>query len=84
MLTRQGLKGEQYNWTSSVFYFGYLIWSWPSSYLLVRLPIAKYLSVSVFIWGGVLMCHAAARNFGGLMATRFFLVSLHHPVRELC
>lgn len=59
-----------------MFYFGYLAWSWPSSYLLVRLPIAKYLSVSVLIWGGVLMCHAASKNFGGLMATRFFLVSL--------
>ncbi|GMF66755.1 unnamed protein product [Aspergillus oryzae] len=25
------------------------------------------------VWGGVLMCHAAAKNFGGLMAARFFL-----------
>lgn len=25
------------------------------------------------IWGGILMCHAAATNFGGLMAARFFL-----------
>ena len=27
-----------------------------------------------FLWGGFLLCHAAAKNFGGLMATRFFLV----------
>lgn len=26
-----------------------------------------------FLWGGFLMCHAAAKNFGGLMAARFFL-----------
>lgn len=26
-----------------------------------------------FLWGGVLMCHAACKNFGGLMAARFFL-----------
>ena len=75
MLTEQGLVGEQYNWTSSIFYFGYLVWSWPSSYLLVRLPIAKYLSACVLIWGAVVMCHAATNNFDGLMATRFFLVS---------
>lgn len=70
---RQGLEGTQYNWTSAVFYFGYFAWSWPSSYLIVRLPLGKYLAIAVFIWGGVLMCHAACTNFGGLMAARFFL-----------
>ncbi|KAB8261275.1 major facilitator superfamily domain-containing protein [Aspergillus pseudonomiae] len=67
------LQGTQYSWSSAVFYFGYFAWSWPSSYLIVRLPIAKYLSASVLVWGGVLMCHAAAKSFGGLMAARFFL-----------
>ncbi|XHG03982.1 hypothetical protein AWENTII_007265 [Aspergillus wentii] len=67
------LKGSDYTWTSAVFYFGYFAWSWPSSYLIVRLPLAKYLSVSVLVWGGVLMCHAGAKNFGGLVAARFFL-----------
>lgn len=55
------------------FYFGYLAWSWPSSYLIVRLPIGKYLGSTVFIWDGILMCHAAAENYGGLMTARFFL-----------
>ncbi|EEA23287.1 hypothetical protein TMatcc_002144 [Talaromyces marneffei ATCC 18224] len=67
------LHGTQYAWASAVFYFGYLLWSWPTTYLIVRLPLGKYLSASVFIWGGVLMCHAACKNFGGLMAARFFL-----------
>ncbi|EIT74891.1 major facilitator superfamily domain-containing protein [Aspergillus flavus] len=67
------LQGTEYSWSSAIFYFGYFAWSWPSSYLIVRLPIAKYLSASVLVWGGVLMCHAAAKNFGGLMAARFFL-----------
>ncbi|KAI2855308.1 hypothetical protein CBS63078_4802 [Aspergillus niger] len=67
------LKGQEYTWTSAVFYFGYFAWSWPSSYLIVRLPLGKYISASVLIWGGILMCHAAATNFGGLMAARFFL-----------
>lgn len=26
-----------------------------------------------FIWGGILMCHAATTNFTGLMCARFFL-----------
>ncbi|KAJ5657298.1 uncharacterized protein N7484_000947 [Penicillium longicatenatum] len=67
------LKGTEYNWSSAVFYFGYLVWSWPSSYLIVRLPLGKYLSLAVFIWGGVLMCHAACKSWSGLMAARFFL-----------
>jgi len=41
------LTGNQYSWASSVFYFGYLVWSYPTSYLVVRLPIGKYLSASV-------------------------------------
>ncbi|CRG86947.1 putative transporter C460,05 [Talaromyces islandicus] len=68
-----GLYGMQYSWASAIFYFGYLIWSWPTSYMVVRFPLGKYLAASVFVWGGVLMCHAACKNFGGLMAARFFL-----------
>ncbi|CAI7584145.1 hypothetical protein N7533_000366 [Penicillium manginii] len=67
------LQGSNYSWTSAVFYFGYFFWSWPSSYVIVRLPIGKYLACSVFIWGGILMCHAATKNFAGLMCARFFL-----------
>lgn len=29
--------------------------------------------MAVFVWGGVLMCHAACTNAAGLMAARFFL-----------
>ncbi|CAI7586237.1 unnamed protein product [Penicillium pancosmium] len=67
------LQGTEYNWSSAIFYFGYFAWSWPSSYLIVRLPLGKYLGMAVFVWGGVLMCHAACTNAAGLMAARFFL-----------
>ncbi|KAJ5910649.1 hypothetical protein N7504_005292 [Penicillium tannophilum] len=67
------LHGSQYSWTSAIFYFGYFFWSWPSSYVIVRMPIGKYLSLVVFLWGGVLMCHAACTSFAGLMVARFFL-----------
>ncbi|UKZ51038.1 hypothetical protein TrVGV298_004793 [Trichoderma virens] len=40
---------------------------------MVRIPIGKYLAVSVFLWGAVLMCHAVTSNFAGLMVTRFLL-----------
>ncbi|KAL2817058.1 major facilitator superfamily domain-containing protein [Aspergillus cavernicola] len=67
------LQGQEYSWASAIFYFGYFAWSWPSSYLMVRLPLAKYMGISVFVWAGVLMCHAATKNFAGLMTARFFL-----------
>ncbi|KAL4809896.1 MFS general substrate transporter [Aspergillus unguis] len=67
------LHGSEYSWCSSVFYFGYLFWSWPSSYISVRFPLAKYLGASVTLWGVVLCTHAACRNFGGLLTARFFL-----------
>ncbi|EXJ86629.1 hypothetical protein A1O3_03582 [Capronia epimyces CBS 606.96] len=67
------LHGSQYSWCSSIFYFGYIFWSWPSGYISVRFPIGKYLGVSVALWGAVLMTHAATRSFGGLLTARFFL-----------
>ncbi|KAJ5979818.1 hypothetical protein N7481_007116 [Penicillium waksmanii] len=67
------LQGSNYSWTSAVFYFGYFFWSWPSSYVIVRLPIGKYLACSIYLGGGILMCHAATKNFTGLMCARFFL-----------
>ena len=38
-----------------------------------RLPLAKYLAINVFIWGGVLACTAACKNWAGLMLVRTFL-----------
>ncbi|KAL3484090.1 MFS general substrate transporter [Aspergillus germanicus] len=67
------LHGSQYSWSSSIFYFGYLIWTWPSSWLVIKLPLGKYITGTVLIWGVVLMCHGACNNFGELMAARFFL-----------
>ncbi|KAL6228667.1 major facilitator superfamily domain-containing protein [Aspergillus navahoensis] len=67
------LSGNQYSWAGSIFYLAYLVFSYPASMLMVRLPIGKVLAVTVFLWGGVLACHAASFNFAGIMATRFFL-----------
>lgn len=38
-----------------------------------RLPIAKYTSANIVVWGAVLTLHAAVSNYGGLLAARFFL-----------
>ena len=33
------LHGTQYSWLSSIFYFGFLAWAFPTNFLLQRLPI---------------------------------------------
>ncbi|KAL4897133.1 major facilitator superfamily domain-containing protein [Aspergillus ambiguus] len=67
------LTGGQYSWCGSIFYIGYLAFSYPSSMLMVRFPIAKFLAVCFLIWGVILACHAATHNFAGIMAARFLL-----------
>ncbi|TRM57618.1 major facilitator superfamily domain-containing protein [Schizophyllum amplum] len=68
-----GLKGQEYSWLSSIVYVAQLVWQPMSSYLLVRLPVAKYLFVHVFMWGVCVASTAAAHNFAGLVTARFFL-----------
>ncbi|KEF63788.1 uncharacterized protein A1O9_01766 [Exophiala aquamarina CBS 119918] len=67
------LVGTQFSWASSVFYLGYLVWEYPTNLLLQKLPVNTFLSVTVILWGGILMCHAAVHSFAGLMAVRTFL-----------
>ncbi|KAI1169688.1 putative MFS allantoate transporter [Nemania sp. FL0916] len=57
------LQGSDYNWLSSVFYFGFLFWAFPTNFLMQRFPIGKYLAVNIFFW--------AVKSFGQLLALRF-------------
>ncbi|KAF8686433.1 Major Facilitator Superfamily [Rhizoctonia solani] len=67
------LVGSQYSWLGSIVYVAQLIWQPVSSYFLVKLPVGKYLFFNVFMWGVIVASTAAAHNFSGLIATRFFL-----------
>ncbi|TGJ79652.1 hypothetical protein E0Z10_g9114 [Xylaria hypoxylon] len=64
---------SEYNWVASIFYFGYLVWEWPTNWLLQRLPLAKYSAFNVILWGLILALMASVKNFGGALAIRFFL-----------
>ncbi|KAI8624152.1 MFS general substrate transporter [Xylariaceae sp. FL1651] len=67
------LVGDDYAWVSSAFYFGYLFWAYPTTLLVARLPVAKYLAANTLFWGIVVGLTAACSSFGGLVAVRFFL-----------
>ncbi|KAJ5744295.1 hypothetical protein N7533_009165 [Penicillium manginii] len=45
----------------------------PTTYLLRRLPLGKYTSVNILVWGIALVCHATAHNYASLLCVRFFL-----------
>ncbi|KAF5972235.1 allantoate ureidosuccinate permease [Fusarium bulbicola] len=67
------LVGREFPWLNSAFYFGYLGATYPVSVLLVKLPIAKVLAVSILLWAVVLGCHAAGENFAALCSLRVLL-----------
>lgn len=67
------LHGQQYSWIGSMFYFGYLFWEYPTNRLLQRLPLGKWSAFNVIMWGLVLCCMAATKNFASAMTVRFFL-----------
>ncbi|KAJ5573466.1 uncharacterized protein N7459_007893 [Penicillium hispanicum] len=64
------LHGTEYNWLSSIFYFGFLAWAFPTNFLMQRLPIGKYLGVNIFMWGVFLMIQAACNSFETLAVLR--------------
>ncbi|KAJ3895279.1 MFS general substrate transporter [Lentinula edodes] len=67
------LVGQQYSWVSSIFYFGYLLWTYPTTILIQRLPVGRYVSVNTIIWGFIVACTALCTNFGILITARFLL-----------
>ncbi|KAF7586079.1 hypothetical protein BBP40_009610 [Aspergillus hancockii] len=67
------LVRQEYSWTSSIFYIGYLAASYPISLGFVKFPLGRYLSVLIFIWGIILALHAVAENYAGLMVLRTLL-----------
>ncbi|WWC95627.1 hypothetical protein V866_002492 [Kwoniella sp. B9012] len=68
-----GLKGKQYSWLSSLFYFGYLICEYPTTLLSQKFPLGRFIGLAIVAWGGVLIATAGAHNFAGMAVLRFIL-----------
>jgi len=68
-----GLQGQRYSWVAAIFNFGYLFWALPANYLIQRLPVSKYTGTMILVWAVILLCHVAAKNYGGMLALRFLL-----------
>ncbi|KAJ7352062.1 major facilitator superfamily domain-containing protein [Mycena albidolilacea] len=60
-------------WLSTVFYLSYLAFEFPQNLALQRFPVAKWMSINIFVWAIALSTHAACKNFAGLMVVRIIL-----------
>ncbi|KAE8338714.1 hypothetical protein BDV24DRAFT_176630 [Aspergillus arachidicola] len=67
------LSGHEYSLVGSIAPIAQLAWQPFSSFLIVKVPHRILLPVLVAGWGVAQAAMAACHNFGGLMATRFFL-----------
>ncbi|KAJ5207472.1 Major facilitator superfamily domain general substrate transporter [Penicillium cf. griseofulvum] len=67
------LMGQQYSWSNSIFYFGFLVWQYPNSIFMQRLPIGRWIGGMVFLWGVCVAATAGVTNFVTLAVARFFL-----------
>ncbi|XWW94220.1 hypothetical protein V2A60_002163 [Cordyceps javanica] len=74
------LSGGDYSWASAIYYCGYVVASYPVAWIMVRMPVAKLLAVSIFLWGGALMMMALPHNAAGLLTVRFFLGVFEAPL----
>ncbi|KAF9738893.1 hypothetical protein PMIN06_010363 [Paraphaeosphaeria minitans] len=67
------LKGDEYSWSSSMFYFGYLVAQYPANYILQRYSTVRVLSLATVGWGVLMIGHIGLHNFAGLLVIRFLL-----------
>ncbi|RAH70188.1 putative MFS transporter [Aspergillus aculeatinus CBS 121060] len=80
LFTDAHIDSNQYSWLASIFYFGYLFWEYPASYIAQRLPIGTVVSSFVIAWGAILMITAACHDFTGMAVCRFLLGCFESPI----
>ncbi|KIX07419.1 uncharacterized protein Z518_02072 [Rhinocladiella mackenziei CBS 650.93] len=73
LVEETNLVGHQYSWLGAVVYLAQLVAQPLIAYLLVKLPLGKFLAAIVLLWGISLSVMPAAHDFGGLLACRLFL-----------
>ncbi|KIW33176.1 uncharacterized protein PV07_00047 [Cladophialophora immunda] len=73
------LKGQEYSWLGSIFYFGYLLGLPVSAFLITKVPVGRLIGAAAICWGITMMCMSACNDFAGLATVRFFLGLLEAP-----
>ncbi|KAK3701817.1 hypothetical protein LTR37_015239 [Vermiconidia calcicola] len=68
-----GLSSNQWAWVISIFFYPYAAFEPASTLLLKRFKPNLWMSRIMLTWGILSMCQAAAQNYAGILAARFFL-----------
>lgn len=79
-----GLTGQRYSWVAAIFNFGYLFWSYPSNYIIQKVPIGKYTGGMLVVWAIILIGHIGATNYGGILVLRFILGMFEAGISPSC
>jgi hypothetical protein len=90
LIEKAHLHGLEYSWLGSVVYLVQLVAQPIVAYVLVKVPLGKFLAISVFVWGAVLSAMTAATTFPSLLICRMFLGvfeagigECYHPIKAL-
>lgn len=70
------MKGKQYSWVGSAFYFGYLFMNLGPVQLIFQKSkhMSKMLAIFIVVWGIILTCHAAPTvNYAAFIVLRVLL-----------
>ncbi|TIC27804.1 MFS general substrate transporter [Wallemia mellicola] len=73
LLEDMDLTSERYSNATSVFYWGYITSLLFHPFALQKLPIGKYLSVSILVWGALTVVTIAVHSYPGIMVQRLIL-----------
>ncbi|QGI65184.1 hypothetical protein CEK26_009135 [Fusarium fujikuroi] len=67
------LKGTEYQTCVSILFVGYILGQIPSNMFLTRTRPSRYMGIMMMLWAIVSALTAVAKDFKGLLLTRFFL-----------
>lgn len=82
LVEKAHLHGQQYSWLGSVVYLAQLVVQPLVAYILVKVPLGKFLACTTVLWGVALACMVAPKRFGGLLVCRMFLGAFEAGIRE--
>lgn len=66
------LKGREYSWLSSIFYFGYLSMEFPALWFLTQIPDRQILWSHAFLLGCMSLRHGRSFEFRGPFCSEVF------------
>lgn len=82
LIEDSNLHGQQYSWLGSVVYLSQLVVQPLVAYILVKVPLGKFLAVTTLLWGIALTCMTPSDTFAKLLVCRLFLGAFEAGIRE--